>query len=412
MTDLRTVIDPRAYRDFAGPDWPSLEDIIAGRVSAIPEIADEVADFVRMQRENYSHITQSGAVLAQANQQRQGQQFYDKQYLGPHCRAPWNTVSINANGDAYNCDCPSWVPVVIGNILQVNDIFDLLNSTAAQSIRQEILAGRYYYCNNRICGFFTAKNPQQYRSTPTVDQPLPPVFSAAAQVQNLPTDLILDFDYTCNLHCGSCRTEVLNYNADHVRRPINDQIAQKIKTLIIDRVTRPMMIRWCGGEPFISAVYLDLLEYIAQQQNPAIQHTIQTNGHYLQSRSELIHSLAPTIAQFKISFDAATADTYAVVRRGGSWNHLINNVKWLLQQTWPFEVTADFVVQRDNYREIPAFVELCSELGIKHINWQKMWNWGTWGTEEFQQRNVYDAQHPEYPALCEQFALAKQTMRY
>ena len=150
MNDLRVVIDPRAYRDFAGPDWPSLEDIIAGRESKIPNIATEVADFVRMQHENYNFTTQSGLKLAEANQQRQQQQFYNKQYTGPHCNLPWNTLGINANGDAYICNSPSWIPLFVGNILEVDNIFDLLNSTIAQRIRQEILAGTYYYCNNRI----------------------------------------------------------------------------------------------------------------------------------------------------------------------------------------------------------------------------------------------------------------------
>ena len=412
MNDLRVVIDPKAYRDFAGPDWPSLEDIIAGQESKIPSIAIEVADFVRMQHENYNFITQSGSKLAETNQQRQQQQFYNKQYTGTHCNLPWNTLGINANGDAYICNSPSWIPLFVGNILEVDNIFDLLNSTIAQRIRQEILAGTYYYCNHRICQFFAEKNPTQYSSSPRPGNPLPDQFSAATQVQELPSNLILDFDYTCNLHCASCRTKVVNYNTDHVRRPVNNQIAQKIKTLIIDRVTRPMTIRWCGGEPFISAVYLDLLEYITEKSNPLIRHTIQTNGHYLQSRSDLILQLAPSIASFRISFDAATADTYSRVRRGGSWSHLIKNVTWLMQNQLPFDIAADFVVQLDNYKEIPIFVELCAALGIKRIFWQKMWNWGTWPMEEFLEKNIYDSQHPAYDDLRRIFAQAKQPMKY
>jgi MoaA/NifB/PqqE/SkfB family radical SAM enzyme len=177
-----------------------------------------------------------------------------------------------------------------------------------------------------------------------------------------------------------------------------------------------MSIRWCGGELFISAAYLDLLEYISAQNKPTIKHIIQTNGHYLQSRQQLIEQLAPHIQSFWISFDAATADTYRQVRRGGSWDQLLKNVNWLMNflksNQYKFSVSATFVVQLDNYKEIPQFVELCSKFKIKDIQLQKMWNWGTWPQEEFDEKNIYNPQHPLYADLSKMFAQAKQTIKY
>lgn len=416
MSDLKDIIDPQLYKTFAGPDWPSLDDIIANKISHLPHIAKEVAEFVQMQQQNYNAITESGGNIELANQQRQQQQFYDKQYSGSPCRIPWDTLGINANGDAYICSSPSWIPLFVGNILEVEDIFDLLNSHKAQRIRQEILAGRYYYCNNKICNFFSDKSPDLYNDTGS-QEPLLEKFTEATKARHLPKNLILDFDYTCNLHCGSCRIQTINYNNDHVRKPINLKIVEKIKRLIIDKVDQqPMSIRWCGGELFISAVYLDLLEYILAQNKPTIKHIIQTNGHYLQSKQQLIQQLAPHVNSFWISFDAATADTYHRVRRGGSWNQLLKNVNWLMSclesKKFKFPVSACFVVQLDNYQEIPQFVELCSTLKIKDVQLQKMWNWGTWPQEEFDKKNIYNPQHPLYADLSKKFAAAKRTIKY
>ena len=416
MTDLRDIIDPLSYKVFSGPDWPSFDDIVDNKISHLPHIAKEVAEFVQMQQQNYNAITASGSSLEVANQQRQQQQFYDKQYSGPPCQVPWDTLGINANGDAYICSSPSWIPLFVGNILEVDDIFELLNSKKAQRIRQEILAGRYYYCNNKICGFFSKKSPTLYNDMGS-QEPLLEEFTEATQVRRLPKNLILDFDYTCNLRCGSCRTDTINFNNDHVRRPINFQIVEKIKRLIIDRVNcESMIIRWCGGELFISAAYLDLLEYISAQNKPTIKHIIQTNGHYLQSRQQLIEQLAPNIHSFWVSFDAATADTYHQVRRGGSWDQLLKNVNWLMNflenSQFKFSVSANFVVQLDNYKEIPQFVELCSALKIKDVQLQKMWNWGTWPQKEFDEKNIYNPQHPLYTDLSKMFAQAKQTIKY
>jgi molybdenum cofactor biosynthesis enzyme MoaA len=186
---------------------------------------------------------------------------------------------------------------------------------------------------------------------------------------------------------------------------------EKIKQLIIDQIDHQSVeIRWCGGEPFISEVYLDLFEYIIATKKTKIQHVIQTNGSYLRSKSQLVEKLMPTIKELRVSFDAATAETYQKIRTNGDWDLLISNVQWIInliaQSNAATKVTADFVVQRGNYKEIPAFVQLCNSLGIQHINFQKMWNWGTWPQQVFEHNNIYDPAHPLYNELAETFEKA------
>jgi hypothetical protein len=88
------------------------------------------------------------------------------------------------------------------------------------------------------------------------------------------------------------------------------------------------------------------------------------------------------------------------VRVNGQWETLLENTRWIVnlvkEQQLPLLITADFVVQRDNYKEIVLFKQLCADLGIQQINFQKMWNWYTWPLDEFVQQNVYDPAHPEY----------------
>jgi MoaA/NifB/PqqE/SkfB family radical SAM enzyme len=183
---------------------------------------------------------------------------------------------------------------------------------------------------------------------------------------------------------------------------------EKIKHLIIDEInTQPVEIRWCGGEPFISEVYQELFDYIIASKKHNIQHIIQTNGSYLKSKSDQIEKLLPTIKELRISFDAATAETYEKIRVNGNWDLLIDNVRWIKslidQHHAPTRLSADFVVQLDNYKEIPAFVQLCDDLGIKHINFQKMWNWGTWPQQVFDDKNIYNPEHLLYNELANEF---------
>jgi sulfatase maturation enzyme AslB (radical SAM superfamily) len=196
-----------------------------------------------------------------------------------------------------------------------------------------------------------------------------------------------------------------------LRRPINDQIVDRIKHLVIDKIeSQPISIRWAGGEPFLSEPYLELFDYIIAQGKTNIQNIIQTNGSYL--KSKVVKRLLPYISELRISFDAATAETYAKTRINGNWDKLLDNVRYINQVKTELgvntRITADFVVQLDNYKEIPMFVDLCKSLGIAHFNLQKMWNWGTWDNATFEQNNIYNPAHPLYEDLTHYFKLAGQ----
>lgn len=409
MTDLSKIVDEKTYRLFKGGDWPSFGDFLAGARPAIVE--DEIAEFIAMMQQNYSSLAEQDInEQAAANQQRQQQVFFDKQVPPTvRCRVPWETMGVNANGSVFICESPSWVPKFVGNILETDCVYDVLNSETAQAIRQEILAGRYYYCNHKISRVL-ASHHKAINMVPADTKPLPYESSPDTQVTVIPRNLIFDFDYTCNFRCPSCRTELINNNKHHVIRPINDRISAKIKELVIDQIEyQPVEIRWAGGEPFISEVYVDLMDYcIASGKN--IKHIIQTNGSYLIAKADLLERLLPHTKELRISFDAATADTYSKIRVGGVWEHLLENVRHVQAQIARLGaktvVSVDFVVQKDNYKEIPMLRKLCRDMGITKIQYQRMWNWGTWPLEEFTDKNIYNPEHPDYKQLLIAFNLA------
>jgi hypothetical protein len=74
---LGIIIDPRDYKTFAGPDWPSYQRLIAGDHGNTAPIQAEVQDFIKMMQETYQARVLHGDVLAQSNQQRQKQIFFD-----------------------------------------------------------------------------------------------------------------------------------------------------------------------------------------------------------------------------------------------------------------------------------------------------------------------------------------------
>ena len=329
--------------------------------------------------------------------------FFDKQVEETqHCQSPWRNLIINQYGESYICASPAWLPKSIGNILDYDTVFDLLNSYEAQSIRAEILNNRYSYCNSNICGaFFSKLDRSKFNNNPSnnqVDLLDHNYFTDATRVDMLPVEIVLDFDYTCNFVCPTCRTELINNNKGPMAE-VNDRIVEKIKR-IIDLVNSPITLRWAGGEPFISRAYTELWEYIIKKKNPFVTSFIQTNGSYLKKKSELLTEFLPYIRLLRISFDAATPETYSKIRVNGNWETLMENCKWvsdlIKEQNTKTKLKSDYVVQFDNFKELPKYVRICKTLGFDEINIGKMWNWGTWTTEEFNKRNVSDPAHPGY----------------
>lgn len=417
MNDLATIISEKSYRQFKGAEWPSYKDFVEQKYSVSETINSEINEFITMMKENYDSIASNRTdILSLDNQKRQNQIFYAKNYRGSRCQIPWQTLGINANGNAFICQSPSWIPIFVGNLFEANNIFEILNSKQALQIRQEILEGRYFYCNSKICGFFDYIDTSLYQSNVTVDQtPVAFIDSPELYVNEIPHELVFDFDYTCNFKCPSCRNEYQNWNNHHIIRPINNRIVEKIKTYVIDEIkNQSIVIRWCGGEPFMSEVYIELFEYIISTKKLNIQNIIQTNGSLFISKQDLLLRLLPYISDIRISFDAGTENSYKLTRVGGQWENLIKNVKFLVniikENNFATKVSADFVVQKNNYKDLPQYAELCKQLGIVVNITQKMWNWGSWDTDTFNEMNVYNPDHQLYNDVKHYFELANLPM--
>lgn len=418
--NLKPIIDELEYLKHKQADWPTYGAVQAGITAKDVNTQAKINQLFSTGLTNYVD-THKGNEIADGNRETQNQIFYSKNVDQPkvtHCSIPWETAGVNSYGDVFMCISPAWIPKFAGNILGVSDIYDVLNSSTAKKIRKEILNNRYYYCNFNLCGFPGQAKLKNIQSQPESDSDLIPLEldqpdDPRTVLTEIPKDLIFDFDHTCNYQCPSCRTEVVNYNNHPIIRPFNDAISNSIKTLIIDQIKdQPVNIRWAGGELFISKVYIDLLDYIINTGKNNIKHVIQTNGSYFKKKSELVEKLLPHVTELRISFDAATAETYHKVRVNGVWDNFIENVTWVMDhirsQGLSLQVTADFVVQESNYKEIPKLRELCDQLGIHQINYQRMWSWATWPPEVFAQMNVYEPSHALYPQVVELIKQAKE----
>jgi len=339
------------------------------------------------------------------------QLLFDKHVSGcPSCQNPRKQLVINKFGASYICASPAWLPKTIGSLLNYSSLMELLNSHEARAIRSEISLGRYTYCNHKLCNYLSIPKPEVKLSLePTSPSDLillsEAEFTEDSKVKVLPKEICFDFDYTCNFRCPSCRTNIVNDNYGKAWQE-NKKLVEKIKKLVIDEYVKqniPLKIRWAGGEPFVSRAYLELWEYIANTKCKNIKNIIQTNGSYLIKREALLKKFLPNIDTIRVSFDAGSFDTYKKIRINGDWDSLIENCRFLRklvdESGESIILQSDFVVQLDNYREIPQYIKITEDIGFDNIFASKMWNWGTWDNSEFSRLNVTDPLHSNHAEL-------------
>lgn len=308
------------------------------------------------------------------------------------CDAPYLTVNVARDGSCYACYSASWLPISIGNVFE-QSIEKIWTGQRADYLRSTVTAGKneasFFHCNSRICPRLTKINKSQIDKIDLQND----------QATN-PIDLVrgisrlnLDYDHTCNLSCPSCRKSLFVDKRPELAK-ITDRVIDYLET-----VTWDMQIKLNGGEPFMSESYLRIMRWIADHPDSPVTLEIATNGSTLITNTELIHGMVQHISSFRVSFDAATEVTYQQIRRGGNWNHLLKNARHLasIRSKNLFRFQSDFLVQADNYREIPQYVDLASDIGFDVIAAQRIWNWGTRSEAEHRLVDVLDPSHPDNP---------------
>jgi MoaA/NifB/PqqE/SkfB family radical SAM enzyme len=150
-----------------------------------------------------------------------------------------------------------------------------------------------------------------------------------------------------------------------------------------------------------------LIHTIEPTRYPNLSICLQTNG--LLFSEEAWFALGPArsiVRTVAVSIDAATPDTYVVNRRGGDWWKLQQRLEFIarLRRSGPIrQLRFCFVVQANNFREMPDFIEFARRSCADMVFFTPLRNCGTYGDGEFCRRNVHAPEHPEhgeYLKLC------------
>lgn len=302
------------------------------------------------------------------------------------CVTPFIYLEAHKNG-VFSC-CPSWLP---NKISSLEDIENVWESKELKEVQDSILDGSYKFCSKTQCPYLSELINQNTIPQGFVKKEK---FNYREYIDG-PQNVNFAFDRSCNLSCPSCRLTTIMADGTEVEfvtkniEKIVNKFGQNISTLYLSG----------SADPFASKSIRNFLLKFDINKFPKLNKIhLHTNGLLLNQKMwnnlSHIHHLIKTI---EISVDAAEKDTYEIVRRGGDWETIISNLKFISTLNLN-DVRISFVVQDTNYMEIGDFYNLMMNIFNKKVNvyFNKITNWGTYTDDEYKTKQIWDENHPEF----------------
>ena len=314
-----------------------------------------------------------------------------------NCKEPFYKIEIETNGDVCLC-CQTWHPKIVGNLFK-NTIEEIWQGKEAQLVRASIIDQSYKYCSLDICPAWISKTIPEDE---LINELHPGWNDGVATTQfRLPEEVKFNFDNSCNLWCPSCRTDRVQYNPEHHKYSQAEHILNQIKLAYL---SKPSTAKFgftitSSGDAIGSHLYRNFLLSLDGEQFPNMRLIILTNGVMLTEK--VINQMArihKNIKQITISVDAATADTYNIVRAGGDFEQLQKNIEYLNQCRTLAHVNLayTFVVQRDNFKEMKQFADWMLKYPRSKIRFTRIVQFNNQAKSHFRDQNLWSPAHKDH----------------
>ncbi|MCR5261684.1 MAG: SPASM domain-containing protein [Candidatus Gastranaerophilales bacterium] len=301
------------------------------------------------------------------------------------CMVPFTQLQLFADGNAYGC-CPSLVnKYSFGNLLE-KDYEEIWHGEKANEFRQSVLDGSYKFCNLASCVSLNClQSDSKYNSS---DEEWEKVIR-----RKNPKEVHLNIDVACNVCCVTCRDK-------YWTMPEADEYAKIIDTKILPLLQDAEMVYLNGtGELFASKLCRNLVKKITSQ-FPKIRFNIITNGILADEKNLTELGLINRINSVEVSVHASTKETYDKIVKGGNFDRLMENLKYLSELKKQGAINfiwLNFVVTVYNYKELIDFQKFADKLDVN----TRIWEYRIWGNasldKHYDEVAVFEPNHPEYP---------------
>jgi cyclic pyranopterin phosphate synthase len=267
--------------------------------------------------------------------------------INEFCPRPFLEMSFQHNGDVLPCCLLD--DYVLGNIKD-KSIAELWNGEKIQNLRKEFLDNNIQTCKKNI----------KYKSCHLYYQSFLKEVERDLNQVRPPKKLDLRLNGKCNIECIMC--DIWSgpngvYDESQFWKDGEKDIFPYIEHIDL-----------LGGEPFVQKDTFRLIDMVSKL-NPNCLWAITTNGNW--NFNEGIKKALDKIklSSITISFDGIFADTYLKIRKKGNYKQTIKAIDELISYRdngEHFHLQLDFCVQRDNFKEVFAFIHFCKKKNVAH----------------------------------------------
>ena len=300
--------------------------------------------------------------------------IFDESHYDLVCNTMLNHLEIFYRGNT-RCCCTTFVKQNLDNIFE-KSIDDLWRSNIHKVLCLSTENKTFSFCDKKMCPLFV----EVYRKPVDNNQ------SLYNKMSDYPKVLPIGHDSSCNLCCETCRKNVY-FAKDQERK----EISRATERILKDYMEKCNFLILAGdGEVFASPDYKMI--YTNKKCNPKYIRLLTNGTLFNEDNWILFKQGKKSQIMLTVSIDAATKETYSKIRKG-NFDQLKENMIFAsklrkLQELRYFRI--NFVVQRENYKEMIPFVQWGEELGVDEIFFTKILNWGTYSTQEFEQISMME----------------------
>ena len=183
-------------------------------------------------------------------------------------------------------------------------------------------------------------------------------------IDSFPRYATMEITNICNLNCPHCPTGTKLSIRPKSFMTLNDfkKAVDKLSDYIFGMNLGP------NGEPFLHPEIFEMIDYLNSKN---VSSFLSSNFNSV-SEEQIKKIVSNRLKIINVGIDGASGQSYSKYRRGGDFDRVIKNLKFLVAEKkrqksrWPF-IIWQFLVMKTNEGEIDQARKLAQEIGVDQI---------------------------------------------
>lgn len=273
------------------------------------------------------------------------------------CWAPHRSIYFDQFGSARACCQNSEAP--LGNIA-TQTIREIWSSAEAAALRDAVDHHRFDL-GCEFCGWQLREGNDSILFARQYDYLEP---GSPDPTSAMPTSMEFALTNACNLQCAMCDGEFSSAIRVHRegRAPLPPAYGESFFEELAEFLPYLTDAKFAGGEPFIGAEPLRVMEMLAALDHPP-SVSIITNGTILTPRVERI--LAALAPQVIVSIDGASTETYDAIRVGAHLPKVLAHLDRFVELLGPNRVSITHCLMTSNWHEFGDLLLLAQDRSLE-----------------------------------------------